>query len=78
VIGYKDKMAELTGKLLNVLKKRGTAARERETVEIKEYAPSHGLKKNFYQISYRNLWTSPINLRRCCTMRNVPILSGCN
>ena len=35
---YKDilQMAELTGELLNVLKKRVAAARERETVEIKD------------------------------------------
>ena len=54
------KMTELTGELLDVMKKRVAAARERETVEIKEYAPSHGLKKNLYQISCINLWASPI------------------
>ena len=60
MISYKDKMAELTGKLLNGLKKRLAVATERETVEIKEYAPSHGLKKNLYQISCINLWASSI------------------
>ena len=43
-------MADLTGKLINVWKKREAAIRESETVEIGDFVPFHGLKKNLYQL----------------------------
>jgi hypothetical protein len=43
-------MADLTGKLINVWKKREAAIRESETVEIGDFVPFHGLKRNLYQL----------------------------
>ena len=48
------KMAEHTGELLDVMKKRVAEAIERETLVIKDCVPFHGLNRNLYHLSCRN------------------------